>query len=528
MRNRTKRTAVVLSVVGLIGVVAVFGFVSGPSDLQKPTDLANTLNIPRTFDESAMASVELPLARPDASPVQMTADYYYRIGIRPIYKSYPIYPADREPAGYLNWLKQQEPQIAFDPTALKTPEDWAKAGELIFDAPTGYGHIMFPAGDLYVRDPQWQREVQPPLLKDGSMPGLRYVVRKKGTVEIGVLSCGTCHSRVMPDGTLVKGAQGNFPTDRAIAWDYEHWSSLGFMKTLLARTSEKVLYGAFWLGRVDPTADVENLSYREIAAMHHAIPPGVMARHGTNPMRPARTPDLIGVKERKYLDATGLVQHRSIGDLMRYAAMNQDTDLFSQYLGHAPFDSAPFGILSQPKDPAKFVAGRYSDEALYALAMYIYSLRPPPNPNPFDDAAIAGEQVFMKEGCDNCHTPPQYTNNRLTLAAGFNAPPEHFERYDIAKFSVGTDPDSTTKTRRGTGYYKVPSLKGVWYRGPFEHNGSVMTLEDWFDARRLQNDYIPTGFKGYNVANRAVRGHEFGLNLSAEEKRQLIAFLKTL
>lgn len=36
---------------------------------------------------------------------------------------------------------------------------------------------------------------------------------------------------------------------------------------------------------------------------------------------------------------------------------------------------------------------------------------------------------------------------------------------DILGMSVGTDPDLTLKTKRGTGYYKVPSLKGVWYRG---------------------------------------------------------------
>jgi hypothetical protein len=84
------------------------------------------------------------------------------------------------------------------------------------------------------------------------------------------------------------------------------------------------------------------------------------------------------------------------------------------------------------------------------------------------------------------------------------------------------------RTRRGTGYYKVPSLKGVWYRSMFEHSGSVATLEDWFDPRRLRDDYVPTGFKGYGVKTRAVRGHEFGLKLSAEDKRALIAFLKTL
>jgi hypothetical protein len=74
------------------------------------------------------------------------------------------------------------------------------------------------------------------------------------------------------------------------------------------------------------------------------------------------------------------------------------------------------------------------------------------------------------------------------------------------------------KTRRGTGYYKVPSLKGVWYRSMFGHSGWCATLEDWFDPRRLRDDYVPTGFRGAGVKTRAVRGHEFGLKLSAEDK----------
>ena len=95
--------------------------------------------------------------------------------------------------------------------------------------------------------------------------------------------------------------------------------------------------------------------------------------------------------------------------------------------------------------------------------------------------------------------------------------------------SVGTDPTLATQTWRGTGFYKVPSLLGVWYRGPFEHNGSVATLEDWFDSQRLRDDYIPTGWKGPpGTKNRAVKGHEFGLDLSAEDRKALIAFLKTL
>ena len=30
-------------------------------------------------------------------------------------------------------------------------------------------------------------------------------------------SCAMCHTRVMPNGTTLKGAQGNMPIDRALA-----------------------------------------------------------------------------------------------------------------------------------------------------------------------------------------------------------------------------------------------------------------------------------------------------------------------
>ena len=31
------------------------------------------------------------------------------------------------------------------------------------------------------------------------------------------ISCATCHTRIMPDGAVIKGAQGNFPFARAFA-----------------------------------------------------------------------------------------------------------------------------------------------------------------------------------------------------------------------------------------------------------------------------------------------------------------------
>jgi len=74
----------------------------------------------------------------------------------------------------------------------------------------------------------------------------------------------------------------------------------------------------------------------------------------------------------------------------------------------------------------------------------------------------------------------------------------------------------------------VPSLKGVWYRGHYLHDGSVASLEEMFDPDRLKETHAPGGFRLPSTELRAIQGHEFGLNLKAEEREQLIAFLRTL
>src|SRR5215472_10437848 len=242
---------------------------------------------------------------------------------------------------------------------------------------------------------------------------------------------------------------------------------------------------------------------------------GAPTRWNGSFLYPAKVPDLIGIKDRKYLDATATHLHRGVGDLMRYAALVSYAEAI---------DFGPHHFLPSSGERLNL---RVPDEALYALALYIYSLQPPKNPNPSDDTARAGEKIFTREGCAGCHTPPLYTTSKITLADGFKAPGERPAGLDLLAVSVKTDPNHALKTRKGTGYYKVPSLKGVWYRGPFEHDGSVATLEDWFDRHRLDTDYVPTGFRGYGIKTRAVPGHRFGLDLSKEERQQLIAFLKT-
>src|SRR4030095_2041348 len=146
-----------------------------------------------------------------------------------------------------------------------------------------------------------------------------------GKVEMGTISCAMCHTRVMPDGTVIKGAQGNFPFEQASEFSARASSTVERM-----RSFERRFFGAPWI-KPDPQAELDRMSLDQIAAWHAAIPPGVIARQGTSPFSPPQIPDLIGVKDRKYLDHTGLLIQRSIADMMRYSAMNQGADNLASY-----------------------------------------------------------------------------------------------------------------------------------------------------------------------------------------------------
>jgi hypothetical protein len=480
------------------------------------------LSISKTWDDAAMATLEVPLADPVASPKHISAEYYYKIPVRPIYKSYPLYAPGHEPPGYIGWLKQQEPVIVWDDAghrpALKTQADWMRAGEIVFDAPLGY--VPLPSSN---EQQAWFQYVRPPETNNGTLPFFRLVIRKKGQVEIGPDACAMCHTRVMPEGSIVKGAQGNYPFDRGFALMRVRAAGRTAKDTETLRAFLRMLFAVPWL-HPDPQDRLQQMSIDELVTLYEGIPPCVNDRHRTSPLYPVQVPDLIGVKDRRYLDRTGLQQHRSVVDLMRYAALNQGADYLASHDGFIPRDIPNFRTLPDPNN----VGGRYSDEQLYALALYLYSLQPPRNPNKFDLVAARGQKIFGREGCPGCHPPPLYTNNKLTPANGFKIPGDHLKKYDVLPISVGTDPNLTLKTRRGTGYYKVPSIKGIWYRSMFGHNGWCATLEDWFDPQRVRDDYVPTGFKPYGAKTFAVKGHPFGLDLSADDKKALIAFLKTL
>src|SRR5581483_3235129 len=67
--------------------------------------------IPRVWDDQEMARFELPLANAAASPRHVPAEYYYRIPVRTIYKSYPPVAPGQDFDEYVSRLEQTEPEI---------------------------------------------------------------------------------------------------------------------------------------------------------------------------------------------------------------------------------------------------------------------------------------------------------------------------------------------------------------------------------------------------------------------------------
>lgn len=487
-------------------------------------------DIPRVWDETALRDWVTPLAGLDARPGHISELEYYRLPAEDL-RSYPVYYPGREPSGYWEMLNRIGPQPLIEPTKLKTESDWITAGRRVFEE-SDVPHLRTYDSDLIgkVRSRDFYEQHHANALPDGTMDILRWVPTKRG-LALSTLNCSGCHVLHRSDGTAIPGAPRLAETSRT-----RRSRTRGLPATFL-ESSNRVLtgsppffmagqsvgawayqaYGAPWVSDDGSVKRLEELTQEEyeawVTADRYA---GAITRWNGSIFYPAKIPDLIGIRDRKYIDHTATHLHRGIGDLMRYAAQ----------VGYA--EIADFGQYHMLAPGTERVHSRLSDEALYALALYVYSLEPPQNLNKYDAKARAGEKIFAREGCAGCHIPPLYTNNKVTLARGFlpakNGPPG----LDVVPISVGTDPGLALRTRKATGYYKVPSLKGVWYRGHYLHDGSAASLEEMFNPERLSSSYVPEGWLPPGETTRAIKGHEFGLNLNLEEREQLIAFLRTL
>lgn len=124
----------------------------------------------------------------------------------------------------------------------------------------------------------------------------------------------------------------------------------------------------------------------------------------------------------------------------------------------------------------------------FAIAYYLWHLSKTSEEDP---ELEAGKAVFQSE-CASCHGPE--TSRGLVLQT-----------------EVGTNETLTTSPSRGTDHYRVPTLRGVGSRGRLLHTAEFSSLDAMFDPERDRG-----------------AGHIFGLDLSEEDRFNLIEYLESL
>lgn len=145
------------------------------------------------------------------------------------------------------------------------------------------------------------------------------------------------------------------------------------------------------------------------------------------------------------------------------------------------------------------------ERIIKALASYVRTLHPPPSAfdeylfhdkqNALDNDAKAGMTLFFSAqlGCSQCHAS-------LT----FSGPISHVNEQAEPVFHRNGVSDSQLA-------FRAPTLRAIAHTAPYMHDGSLVTLAEVVD--RYQNtsaERIPT------------------FTLTADQEKQLIAFLKTL
>lgn len=137
-----------------------------------------------------------------------------------------------------------------------------------------------------------------------------------------------------------------------------------------------------------------------------------------------------------------------------------------------------------------------------ALAAYLWSLSDAlPAPR---TTGGAGRTLFAAR-CASCHA-----------GDGLTGPPR-------AIAEVGTDPRLGLSPERGTGFYRVPSLRGVSGRPTLLHDGTLRGVDALLDPARLA-----AGYAGGARGPGAVGGHAFGLDLSAADRAALLEYVSSL
>jgi hypothetical protein len=89
-------------------------------------------DIPKTWDEVALADWATPVAGLNLRPSHVSAKEYYSWATENV-QTYPVYYPGFEPKGYWEMLQRIGPKPLVETDTLNSEEDWIAAGRRVFD-----------------------------------------------------------------------------------------------------------------------------------------------------------------------------------------------------------------------------------------------------------------------------------------------------------------------------------------------------------------------------------------------------------
>jgi cytochrome c peroxidase len=123
-----------------------------------------------------------------------------------------------------------------------------------------------------------------------------------------------------------------------------------------------------------------------------------------------------------------------------------------------------------------------------------------------------GREIFVgdKSKCFNCHLFEDFTNDEFKNIGLFNGK----DLNDSGRYAI-------TKNKSDIGKFKTPGLRNVAITAPYMHNGMFATLEEVVDYYNDPRKKIPNAIDIDTSLQKP-------LGLTNQEKKDLVAFLKTL
>lgn len=169
------------------------------------------------------------------------------------------------------------------------------------------------------------------------------------------------------------------------------------------------------------------------------------------------------------------------------------------------------------------------------------------------DLAAKGDAIYKRD-CASCHSAGGENTGKILPVETTGTDRHRTDMWTAEAANAYNNYDGGywgfKNFQKKTGYVSV-ILDGVWLRAPYLHNGSVPTLADLFETPDKRPKLFWRGYDVYDqdkigfvtTGDEAVRlgskfdtaeagnsnaGHLWGTTLSADEKKSLIEFLKTL